>query len=1065
MPLRSKSGTLAGFLLFVGFLLVFAAPAEAQNKKKKPPKKKSDANIIARGYNDVTTRNNFYFNAQLLYKGILTDIDLNYSPDYSELLPIYFHQKTEGFDAYGEDIQSIIKKTSIVMQLHDHTRWKDDVYLLLGQARYMNGEYMDAMNTFRFVVTTMEKDVGKVANKVDNKAKLKALKAKEAAKQAKERKKAMEAKKKEIKDKLASLKRDKEKEMAANAKNREKELKKRIKAKEKIIAYRKKGKKVPQKLIDIAYGKDEDEGEETVQQEAEEKKEEEKPEKETVTVVVKTDYRSEKKKQRQAEAERQRELAELADTIPMSEKEIERYDDLTFWEKIKHKEARPEALVWLAKSLMKLGMHTEAQSILEYAESLPKLTRKQREDVYAAQAYYYLEMKRYENALEALDGAVLYAKKKDRAFYDFLAGQVEELSGNTAPAMEHYQLVADGKADYRMKFNAALRMVGLLQQQGPEQDDAVLELLTKLLKDGSNKEFRDQIHYRIADIHVARGDYDQAIEHLQESITSSRDNPLQKGLSFKELGEVYLQLENYPAAAVLYDSAVAIIPTDYAHVKEVTARGAAVAAVAEQAGIIAVTDSLLVMSGMTDADLELYLAELEQKQKESEKKRRRGKETGVTDFISQAVTVETDGGTGISGNWYFYNPNLRSQGYTQFRLVWGERPLEYDWRRSSREITFDVAETEIEETTDTLTEETDAVAIALPDIPRTEEEIKEAHATLADAWYEFGQLMRNRLEMDARARTAFEKLEASYPDYGKMDRVYYYLYLIHSDAGNTARAGHYRDLILNGFPASQYAYAINHPYQPAGEGDERPAPAPIEQLYASTYTLFESGQYQQVIARRHEAYETYRENPYMPRFDFLEALSFGHLDSLEVLKAKLGEIVAKYPNHEVEKKAREYLSIINRAEEEEGFEDTVVVATEGDTAAFVSIYSNEDSENLFGMLAPGSADLDVRQMIQIIDQFNNNNFKPLKLRTSNAYLDKDTPLLLIKRFRKQSDALDYAHMLQSALPGIFPDVPAEQLNLMLISQENFRTLFTTKKLEEYQEFYRRVFQKASDGNE
>ena len=300
---------------------------------------------------------------------------------------------------------------------------------------------------------------------------------------------------------------------------------------------------------------------------------------------------------------------------------------------------------------------------------------------------------------------------------------------------------------------------------------------------------------------------------------------------------------------------------------------------------------------------------------------------------------------------------------------------------------------------------------------------------------------------NGKAKKAFEQLVSRYPEYEKIDRAYYYLYLIYSEEGDMARASHYKEILLTEYPGSQYSYAINHPYQPS-EGDGRPETTMAEQLYVSTYDMFIDGYYHEVISCRKEAFDTYKENPLQPKFDFLEALSYGHLDSIPVLKNKLGTIIAKYPNHEIEKKAREYLSIMALSENEEGVEDTVVVATETDTSTFVSIYIDEPSNSIFGMVTLDDKTLDIRQTIQLIDMYNDNNFASLKLRVSNAYLNKNTPLILVKRFREKSDAVNYINQLNTSLTELFGENESSGMNLLLITQDNFRTLFTTKKLED-----------------
>lgn len=1061
MPLSRDISRLVRFSTLLFLALFLCMPAHAQKKKKKKYKKKSDANLIARAYHDVTTRNNYYFNANLIFQDILTDIDLNYEADYQELLPLYYHQKLEDFTTYSSQLDEIIKKTSIVMHHHDNTRWKDNVYLLLGKARYMNGEYDDALKTFRFVVTTMEEEVGKTRGKVDNKAKLKAAKAKEAAKKAKERKKEIAKKRKEMKDALSKLKRDKEKSMASKNKKKKKALQKRVKAKKKIIALRKKGKKPSQKLLDLAYGRDEDEKEEEVVVEEEPKQEEEKED--DNIIVVKTDYRSDKKEQKRKEAEALNELALLNDTLPMTEKEIRQYDDLSFWEKIKHKVSRPEALVWMAKTYMKQGEMELAQAMLEYAEAMPKLTRKQREGVYAGQTYFYMENRRYVNAIESLERAATLAKKKKRGHYRFISAQLWEYMEDYGEARKTYQLIADGKADFTMKFYASMRQITLLDKiDSPEADAEAMELLTKLLKNGSNKEFRDQIHYQLAGLHLKRGEYAEAQEQLEASITTSRNNPLQKGLSFKQLAEIYLEQESYNVAGMFMDSAAALVPQDHELHSSINLRASSLNELIPHINVITTTDSLLLLSRLTDEELVAYVAEQERQARTESRKKRRGKGDDATDFIRNAVVVQS-GQTMQSAEWYFYNPNLRTQGYTQFKLTWGERPLEDNWRRIDKAGSFDIsAIANIDKSEEEIEAAANEVKVDYK-IPRTDEEIASAHKDIANALYEAGKLMRNNLELNRSAATRLERLVTKYDDFPRVDRAYYYLYLIYTAQGNLARANHYKDIILDKYPVSQYANAINNPYEarPLNNDEEtepyRPRPAEVEVLYASTFNMFQNRQYENVIGQRKLAWDTYKESPLMPKFDFLEALSYGHLDSLAVLKHKLGTIIAKYPNHEVEQKAREYLAIINREEEKEGFEDTVVVANEIDTTAFVSIYSNEESDNIFGMIVVDGSGTDIRQLIQLVDQFNSGDFKARKLRVSNAYLDKDSPLILIKRFRSQEMASEYFDALSSTMETIFGAELAESLQPMLISNENFRTLFTTKKLDEYKQFFQQTY--------
>lgn len=1045
--------------IFTLLLLLLCNPAHAQKKKKKKYKKKSDANIIGRAYNDITTRNNYYFNANNIYKEMLADIETNTEINYDSILPIYIFERVASFDTYSGDLESIIKKTSEAMLLHDNTRWKDNVYLLLGKARFHNGEYHDALKTFQFVVTTMKKDVGKTKSKENNKDKLREAQAKERAKAAAARKKEIERKKAAIKEQLAKLKRSKEKKAAADKKKKKKALAKRMKAKKKIIELRKKGKKPSQKLIALSTGaKDDDE-------KSDSKEEKTKEEEKESTITYKINYESERKKKKKEAIAKANEEAELADTIPLTEKQIRKYNDLSLWDKIKHKHSRPEALVWMALSYMEIGEYANAQSMLEYAEALPKLTRKQKEQIYAGEAYFYLHRNRHENALQALANAVIFAKRKNRSKYSFIMAQIHALNERPEDAVETFRAVAEGKTNYEMRFYANMRVAELqLESNDMSNSEAVIAMLKKLLRNGSNKEFRDQIHYKIAAIYNQLEDTDNSIDQLQQSITTSRDNPTQKGLSFQALGETYFNLADYHSADIFYDSAVSIIPSIYPKADAVKARAASIKDIAQYMETITVQDSLLMMSKMTPKEREIFLAELRRNERVESRKR---KNKGVTDFIDNAVTVNTTNTLSNTGDWYFYNPSLVSKGKETFKLIWGDTKLEENWRRSDKLTILDANPDDAN-----LIESIAGIDEALKEkrnptlkIPETDAEKEEANKKIMNAYYEAGKVFRNNLEANPQAKQAFEAIVNKYPEFKSIDRVYYYLYLIYNEEGDLARADYYKNIIENEYPNSQYTLAMNTDYKFNRDNDEKKFvnTSPIEQLYISTYDAFLDSAYVTVINQRDEAFERYQENPLMPKFDFLAALSYGHLDSLVVLKSKLSEIISKYPNHEVQKKAQEYLLILNRLENEEATAnqpaDSVTVKNEaGEEIEIESIYSSAESNNMFAFLIIKNKSADIRTMIQSLNTYNSTNFAARKLRVSNAFFDKETPLILIKRFREESLAKEYYANLEASLEELFPD-QSDQVELLVISQENFRTLFTTKKMDEYKAFFYQTFVK------
>ncbi|MBK8351133.1 MAG: hypothetical protein IPL21_05375 [Saprospirales bacterium] len=143
---------------------------EAKNKKSKS--KYERPNIVKRAWGDLTTRNNYYFNANELFKEIVHNYEFNRTINYNELVPFYFHDGAD-FSGNQTDLETIERKTGIVLQLHDYSRWRDNAYLLLGKSQYLRKQYDTALITFQYIVTTMKPGKMNLKLEFSNKDRLK----------------------------------------------------------------------------------------------------------------------------------------------------------------------------------------------------------------------------------------------------------------------------------------------------------------------------------------------------------------------------------------------------------------------------------------------------------------------------------------------------------------------------------------------------------------------------------------------------------------------------------------------------------------------------------------------------------------------------------------------------------------------------------------------------------------------------------------------------------------------------------------------------------------------------
>ena len=102
--------------------------------------------------------------------------------------------------------------------------------------------------------------------------------------------------------------------------------------------------------------------------------------------------------------------------------------------------------------------------------------------------------------------------------------------------------------------------------------------------------------------------------------------------------------------------------------------------------IIEKEDSLQMIAAMPEKQREIYIKELLKKLRKEEGLKVDNSNTGLT---SRKNNLLEDQAADLfqtqdkSGEWYFNNPTLKSQGSIAFKNKWGNRSNEDNWRRSN----------------------------------------------------------------------------------------------------------------------------------------------------------------------------------------------------------------------------------------------------------------------------------------------------------------------------------------------------------------------------------------------
>lgn len=79
--------------------------------------------------------------------------------DFSKLLPIQPYEAAGDNTAIFSDLDRVITKSSLAVRLHPNSKWVDDCYWLVGKAKYLRGDYDEALAAFQTITSKYNKGI------------------------------------------------------------------------------------------------------------------------------------------------------------------------------------------------------------------------------------------------------------------------------------------------------------------------------------------------------------------------------------------------------------------------------------------------------------------------------------------------------------------------------------------------------------------------------------------------------------------------------------------------------------------------------------------------------------------------------------------------------------------------------------------------------------------------------------------------------------------------------------------------------------------------------------------
>jgi tetratricopeptide (TPR) repeat protein len=103
------------------------------------------------------TRYNYYFNADRKMDEAIENMVRSNTDNYDSLITLFPFDPDRDSTKLAPDMDTIIRKSSLGIQIHDpRAKWQDDLYLLVGQAYYYKGDYQNAGAAFKYIVSRAE---------------------------------------------------------------------------------------------------------------------------------------------------------------------------------------------------------------------------------------------------------------------------------------------------------------------------------------------------------------------------------------------------------------------------------------------------------------------------------------------------------------------------------------------------------------------------------------------------------------------------------------------------------------------------------------------------------------------------------------------------------------------------------------------------------------------------------------------------------------------------------------------------------------------------------------------
>lgn len=587
------------------------------------------------------------------------------------------------------------------------------------------------------------------------------------------------------------------------------------------------------------------------------------------------------------------------------DEEKERFEDLKEGKDIRpkaklfvHEYARSEALTLMLRAYVESGEYDLAESILTFIRSDLNFLQNLDWEIDRIEADLALRQNDLERAIQSLERSTQGAPKLERKTMEFVLGQLYQETNRNLEANAWFSQCIKRNGNLDMLFYARLNQA----KESPNNEAD--KLLGKLLKENKYKDFFGEIWFARAELAQEAGNLESTTLYFQKACQADGTAKEVLFASYTTLGDLSYAQKDYIQASAYYDSA-----SNHAN-SELAASGALEIRrqnLAQLAGYLETIETFTDQQEINAlSDEELYTLAKEQIEEED----RLIQEAQARQERLNALSASSDGGSGF----YFNSVDAMKQGQVLFASIWGDRPLEDNWRRSDKLSFAEVNPVETLSEEDQLEQRIQERVESMREASNKSEEDMKA---IYEAFYGAGFIFRANLRELSYAKEKFEQLvvllepkETTY-----RPNTLYNLYLIAQEEGDSTKMLTIQSDFLKEYGQAKYDDMFGQKADTAiNEMDALTRSAEI--YYDSLYQRYLIDSLDGLHHAIDLAGARFNPNPIQAKFDLLRAMIYAKQANHEFFVNTLTSILKDYKGSEESLYAYELLDQLGLAPEQ-----------------------------------------------------------------------------------------------------------------------------------------------------